>query len=280
MTTCSAHAQIPAGKPAAVSVNGVAIARDAIVREMQHHPAAKPIAAWQQAARALVIRELLLQRARHLGVDARTDQRRRGPARDRRRGDHAGAGRARGRRCRSRTTRPAGAITSATSARFRSPDIYEASHILFAALPADARGLCAGARRGRRRAGRVARAPGAVCRTRARRIRAVRRRHRAAISARSRRGRRRPNSSRRCSRSNPASCAKRRSRRATASTSSGSIASMRAVRCPTKWSPTVSPTICARACGGAPTRNTSRGWCRRRSIEGIDLAGADALRVH
>ena len=68
MTTCSAHAQIPAGKPAAVSVNGVAIARDAIAREMQHHPAPKPIAAWQQAARALVIRELLLQQARHLDV--------------------------------------------------------------------------------------------------------------------------------------------------------------------------------------------------------------------
>ena len=64
MTTCSAHAQIPAGKPVAVSVNGVSIARDAIVREMQHHPADKPIAAWQQAARALVIRELLLQQAR------------------------------------------------------------------------------------------------------------------------------------------------------------------------------------------------------------------------
>ena len=31
-------------------------------------PAPKPIAAWQQAARALVIRELLLQRARQLGV--------------------------------------------------------------------------------------------------------------------------------------------------------------------------------------------------------------------
>ena len=52
----------------AVSVNGVAIARDAIAREMQHHPAAKPIAAWQQAARALVVRELLLQRARRLDV--------------------------------------------------------------------------------------------------------------------------------------------------------------------------------------------------------------------
>ena len=53
-----------AAKPVNVSVNGVAIPRDAIVREMQHHPADKPIAAWQQAARALVVRELLLQARR------------------------------------------------------------------------------------------------------------------------------------------------------------------------------------------------------------------------
>ncbi len=66
--SCSVHVQFPAGKPVTVSVNGVAIARDAIQHEMQHHPADKPIAAWQQAARALVIRELLLQRARYLGV--------------------------------------------------------------------------------------------------------------------------------------------------------------------------------------------------------------------
>ena len=66
--SCSVHTQIPAGKPVTVSVNGVAIPRDAIVREMQHHPAAKPIAAWQQAARALVVRELLLQRAQQLGL--------------------------------------------------------------------------------------------------------------------------------------------------------------------------------------------------------------------
>ena len=66
--SCSVHVQFPAGKPITVSVNGISIARDAIQREMQHHPASKPIAAWQQAARALVIRELLLQRAKHLGL--------------------------------------------------------------------------------------------------------------------------------------------------------------------------------------------------------------------
>jgi peptidyl-prolyl cis-trans isomerase C len=136
MTACSVHAQIPAGKPAAVSVNGVSIARDAIVREMQHHPAGKPIAAWQQAARALVIRELLLQEARHLGVAPQ-------PASD-------GSGRRetdeeaimRGLIDREVTVPEPDDETcrryyDRNGARFRSPDIYEAAHILFAALPAD-----------------------------------------------------------------------------------------------------------------------------------------------
>ena len=57
-----------APKPKIVSVNGVAIARAAIARETQNHPAAKPIEAWQAAARALVIRELLLQEARRLAL--------------------------------------------------------------------------------------------------------------------------------------------------------------------------------------------------------------------
>lgn len=34
--SCSVHAQLPTGRPVNVVVNGVAIARDAIVREMQH----------------------------------------------------------------------------------------------------------------------------------------------------------------------------------------------------------------------------------------------------
>jgi peptidyl-prolyl cis-trans isomerase C len=130
------HVQFPAGKPVTVSVNGVAIARDAIQREMQHHPAEKPIAAWQKAAKALVIRELLLQRARHLGLTPV-------PITD-------GEGR--------RETDEEALIRSLLErevtvpepdeatchryyernlARFRSPDIYEAAHILFAALPSD-----------------------------------------------------------------------------------------------------------------------------------------------
>lgn len=53
-----------------VSVNGVSIPHDAIARETQYHPASKPIAAWQAAARALVVRELLLQEAQRLGIAA------------------------------------------------------------------------------------------------------------------------------------------------------------------------------------------------------------------
>lgn len=65
---CASHVLQSIPQPETVSVNGVAISRDAIAREVQHHKASKPIEAWQSAARALVIRELLLQRVRCLGI--------------------------------------------------------------------------------------------------------------------------------------------------------------------------------------------------------------------
>lgn len=55
-------------KPRQVSVNGVVIPRDAIARETQNHPSETPINAWLGAARSLVVRELLLQEAKRLGV--------------------------------------------------------------------------------------------------------------------------------------------------------------------------------------------------------------------
>ncbi len=134
--SCSVHVQFPAGKPVTVSVNGVAIARDDIQREMQHHPASKPIAAWQQAARALVVRELLLQRAKFLELIPEPI------------GDEAG------RRETNEEALMRGVVErevivpepddetcrryyERNDARFRSPEIYEAAHILFAALPSD-----------------------------------------------------------------------------------------------------------------------------------------------
>ncbi|CCE09480.1 PpiC-type peptidyl-prolyl cis-trans isomerase [Bradyrhizobium sp. STM 3843] len=65
---CSLVDTLP--KPRAVSVNGTVIPREAIAREVQNHPAEKPILAWQAAARALVVRELLLQESARLGVMA------------------------------------------------------------------------------------------------------------------------------------------------------------------------------------------------------------------
>jgi peptidyl-prolyl cis-trans isomerase C len=135
--SCSVHVQFPAGKPVTVSVNGVAIARDAIVREMQNHPADKPIAAWQQAARALVVRELLLQRANAVGVTPEPIADEEG----RRETDDEALMRGIV-ECEVAVPEPDAETCRRyyenNKARFHSPDIYEASHILFAALPADA----------------------------------------------------------------------------------------------------------------------------------------------
>ncbi len=52
----------------AVSVNGVEIDESEILAEAQNHPAENPGAALLAAARALVVRELLLQRAVELNL--------------------------------------------------------------------------------------------------------------------------------------------------------------------------------------------------------------------
>ena len=62
------QATTPARRP--VSVNGRPIPHAAIAREAQNHPAAAPHEAWQAAARALALRELLTQEATRLGVAA------------------------------------------------------------------------------------------------------------------------------------------------------------------------------------------------------------------
>ncbi|MFC7538077.1 peptidylprolyl isomerase [Sphingomonas sp. GCM10030256] len=53
-----------------VFVNGVEITPEAIAEEIQHHPAPDAETAWVEAARALAVRELLLQEARRLGLAA------------------------------------------------------------------------------------------------------------------------------------------------------------------------------------------------------------------
>jgi peptidyl-prolyl cis-trans isomerase C len=130
-----------------VRVNGVEIAPEAIAKEIQHHPAGAPEATWRAAARALVVRELLLQEAARLGVEA-------DPQTD-----------AAGRRetvedARVRALLEDLVVAEAPSeadcrrfyearrARFRTPELFEAAHILiepeggdWAAAEAEARAL-------------------------------------------------------------------------------------------------------------------------------------------
>ncbi len=144
--SCAVHQPSALPKPAVVSVNGVVVARAAIAREAQNHPAEKPILAWQAAARALVLRELMLQEARRLAIVAE-------PAADpqgRRETDDEAL-------IRTLAEREIAVPEADEEAcrryyeqnlrRFRSADIYEASHILFAAR-ADDRAAFAAAQRG------------------------------------------------------------------------------------------------------------------------------------
>ena len=120
-----------------VSVNGIDIPHDVIARETQYHPAPKPVAAWQAAARALVVRELLLQEARRLGIAA---------------DPHSDEG---GRRETEEEALIRGLVEKEVAvpetdeatcrryyeqnrSRFRSETIYEAAHILFPAREDDA----------------------------------------------------------------------------------------------------------------------------------------------
>jgi peptidyl-prolyl cis-trans isomerase C len=127
---CSVKPVVQA-KPRTVSVNGTAIPRAAIARETQNHPASKPIEAWQAAARALVIRELLLQEARRLDLSP-------DPASDgegRRETDEEALVRQVVERevvvptADEETCRRYYAVNVA---RFRSPALFEVSHILIA----------------------------------------------------------------------------------------------------------------------------------------------------
>ncbi len=123
-------------RPKEISVNGVALDRDAIARETQNHPSAKPVDAWVSAARALVVRELLLQEAMRLHIQAE-------PAEDtegRRETDEEAIIRTLvEQQVETPTATPAECLRfyEQNTRRFRSPDIHEVRHILFPASPAD-----------------------------------------------------------------------------------------------------------------------------------------------
>lgn len=123
-------------RPVPVSVNGVVIPSAVIARETQHHRASDPDQAWMLAARALAIRELLSQEVDRLSIVAE-------PLDD-----------GEGRRETSQEARLRALIErevvvpsadedacrryyESNNRRFRSPDLFEVAHILFAAAPDD-----------------------------------------------------------------------------------------------------------------------------------------------
>lgn len=131
---CSLADTLP--RPKTVRVNGTVIPREEIAREVQNHPAEKPILAWQAAARALVVRELLLQESRRLGINAE-------PLRDPE-GRSETPEEAAMRELIERevvTPEPDEATClrfyEQNRHRFRSGDLYEAAHILIAAPAGD-----------------------------------------------------------------------------------------------------------------------------------------------
>ncbi|KXF74972.1 peptidylprolyl isomerase [Paramesorhizobium deserti] len=122
----------PTTRRPTVAVNGATIPHAAIAREVQNHPAEDPDTAWAEAARALVIRELLLQEASRLGLMPEPGE--------------EGEGR--------RETEEEALIRTLLDrelsvpqadeascrryfeknrSRFKSPDLFEAAHILFSA---------------------------------------------------------------------------------------------------------------------------------------------------
>ncbi len=128
-----------------ISVNGKSISEEQIARETQYHPAASLEAAMREASIALVVRELLLQEAAALGISGS------GPVAT----DPAAAGTdgaptsgmvpeeriisallEREIRLPAADEEACRRYYEANRQRFRSPDLFEASHILFAA-PSD-----------------------------------------------------------------------------------------------------------------------------------------------
>ena len=134
MSACSIRSSDAFLPRAEISVNGVGLPYAAVAAEAQNHSAASPAEAFTEAARALVVRELLLQEAKRRGLTPEPEQ------------DSAGR----------RETDEDALIRSLVAAeipqdepdeescrryfdnnrrRFRSADIYEAAHILIAATP-------------------------------------------------------------------------------------------------------------------------------------------------
>lgn len=144
-----------------VTVNGRVIPASAIAAEAQNHPApaGKPGWAWRAAARALAIRELILQEARARGLCPEPAEIAPG------RVETEEEALIRQLLDQAVTPEPPDearlrAIWEADPARFRAPSLYEAAHILIPAPPDDPAARAAARARAEALAAELARDPG------------------------------------------------------------------------------------------------------------------------
>lgn len=129
---CSVHTDLAKAPRKRVAVDGIVIPHDVIAREAQNHGAGSPLAAWTDAARALVVRALLLAEARRLDIAPSPLDDERG----RRETDEEAM-------IRALVTREVATPEADEQAcrrfyernhrRFRAADIFEVAHILFPA---------------------------------------------------------------------------------------------------------------------------------------------------
>lgn len=123
-----------------IKLNGVTLPSPMIAAEAQHHPAKTPAAAFQAAARALIVRTLLLEEAQRRQLRAEPELVAEGKRETR---DEAliRALLEESLQVSAPTDEACRAYYQDHPERFHSPDLFEASHILFAARQDDADGL-------------------------------------------------------------------------------------------------------------------------------------------
>lgn len=108
-----------------ITVNGTTISDDSVAREMQHHPSGEREEAQRNAATALVVRELLLQRAASLAIRGNDEEELLAKLVDAE--IHIP----------EPTSEEVARFYRRNGLRFLTPALYEAAHIFFPARPED-----------------------------------------------------------------------------------------------------------------------------------------------
>jgi peptidyl-prolyl cis-trans isomerase C len=142
-----------------IKLNGVVLPSHMIAAEAQHHPSQTPAAAFQAAARALIVRTLLLEEAKRNAIAAEPKL----VVPGKRELDDEARIRALI-EARIPVIEPdesqCRALYDASPSRFRSPDLFEASHILFLAHPHDAQAYAGAVARAEAIIAELAQSPG------------------------------------------------------------------------------------------------------------------------